>query len=188
MRLSKRLQLATAYRPGGAWDGLARWELRYDRESAPGVTPTQRIANVAGLAATARLRGVSGSLAWAGKLTREDTAGLPSTDGAEWLHGRLTRDLGRDWDCGLTASCLAGRRLAQRQYGLGAEAGRLLRGGAWLSLGFNRFGYVDDELTSEEWTRTGAYLRVRVKFDETMFRPTSVRRNIVSSNLTRPRR
>ena len=39
----------------------------------------------------------------------------------------------------------------ERRY---AEAGRLLPGGVWLSLGYNAFGYVDDELTGEQWTRT----------------------------------
>ncbi len=171
----ERMQLAAAYRPGGAWDALARWELHYDLETIPPETPVRRVANVAGFAATGRSKGYEGSLAWAGKLTREQSAGITSTGGAEWLHGRVTRDIGRSWDCGLTASVLAGRRLAQRRYGFGAEAGRILPGGTWLSLGFNRFGYVDDELTGEEWTRTGAYLRVRVKFDETTFQHWEVR-------------
>jgi len=166
---SERLQIAAAYRPGGDWDGIGRWELRYDR-SAPGDgTRTRRVANIAGFAATGRADGWEGSLAWAGKITREEGAGLVTAGGAQWLHGRITRDLGREWDCGVTGSVLAGRRITQRQYGLGAEAGRLLPGGAWLSLGFNRFGYADDELTDGQWTRTGAYLRMRVKFDETIF-------------------
>ncbi len=165
----ERLQLAAAYRPGGDWEGVGRWELRYDREAPGDGTRTRRVANIAGFAATGRNRGWEGSLAWAGKLTREQGAGLVTAGGAQWLHGRVTRDLGREWDCGVTASVLAGRRIAQRQYGLGAEAGRLLPGGTWLSLGFNRFGYADDELTGEQWTRTGAYLRLRVKFDETLF-------------------
>lgn len=172
----ERLQLAFAYRPGGPFDALGRWELRYDRE-APGLgLRTRRIANIAGLATTGRAGEVETSVAWSGKLTREESAGMVTAGGAQWLHGRVTRDLGREWDCGFTGSVLAGRRIAQRQYGLGAEAGRLLPGGAWLSLGFNRFGYADDELTGEEWTRTGAYLRMRVKFDETFFQRDGVRR------------
>ncbi len=172
----ERLQLAFAYRPGGPFDAIGRWELRYDRE-APGIGErTRRVANIAGLATTARAGEFETSLAWAGKVTREQSAGLVTAGGAQWLHGRVTRDLGRQWDCGLTASVLAGRRIAQRQYGLGAEAGRLLPGGAWVSLGFNRFGYADDELTGEQWTRSGAYLRMRVKFDETFFQRDGVRR------------
>lgn len=172
----ERLQLAFAYRPGGAWDAIGRWELRYDREAPGAGVRTRRIANISGLATTGRMGRVETSLAWAGKLTREESVGLVTAGGAQWLHGRVTRDLGTAWDCGFTASVLAGRRVEQRQYGLGAEAGRLLPGGTWLSLGFNRFGYADDELTGEQWTRTGAYLRMRVKFDETLFQRDEVRR------------
>lgn len=172
----ERLQLAFAYRPGSAWDAIGRWELRYDREAPDAGARARRVANIAGLAANGRAGALEGSLAWSGKLTREESAGLVTAGGAQWLHGRIGRDLGRDWDCGLHASVLAGRRFAQRRYGLGAEAGRLLPGGAWLSLGFNRFGYADDELTGEQWTRTGAYLRMRVKFDETLFQRDEVRR------------
>ena len=53
--------------------------------------------------------------------------------------------------------------------------GRQLPAGTWFSFGFNRFGYRDDELTGEEWTRTGAYLRVRTRFDESLFRKPGVR-------------
>jgi hypothetical protein len=63
----------------------------------------------------------------------------------------------------------AGRTLAEREYGLGVEAGRELSRGAWLSLGWNRFGFDDDELAGEAWTRTGGYLRVRMRFDERTF-------------------
>ena len=46
---------------------------------------------------------------------------------------------------------------------------RQLPGDLWLSLGFNRFGYSDDELTDGEWTREGGFMRLRAKFDESMF-------------------
>ena len=70
---------------------------------------------------------------------------------------------------GFSGSVLSGRSFSERQYGLGFEVGRQLPAGTWLSLGYNHLGYRDDELTSEEWTRTGGYLRLRAKFDETLF-------------------
>ena len=70
----------------------------------------------------------------------------------------------------MSGSIRSGRTFAERQYGLGVELGRALPANSWLSLGFNRFGYRDDELTAEEWTRTGAYLRIRTRFDESLFR------------------
>ncbi len=166
----QRLQLAFAYRTGAAWDALGRWDFAYERHASAGGPSRRVIANAIGLNAAGRTRGWESTLGWAGKLTRT-VDGAISAGGAQWLRGRVTRDFGRAWDAGISASVLTGRRIAQRQYGLGAEVGRQLGGGAWLSLGYNRFGYTDDLLTGEEWTREGGYLRLRVKVDELLLRP-----------------
>lgn len=171
----ERLQLGFAWRPGGAWDGLGRWELRYDRDAQPGEPRRRRVANVLALTAVGRVDDhLATSLAWSGKLTRDATPLAISAGGGQWLHGRATLDLARGWDVGASLSALFGRRTSQVQHGLGVELGRQLAGGAWLSAGFNRFGYADDELTGEEWTREGAYLRIRCKFDETLFSPRAM--------------
>jgi uncharacterized repeat protein (TIGR01451 family) len=165
----ERLQMAFAYRPGGDWDAIGRWELRYDREAPQAGPRLRRVANIGGLATTGRGNGYEVTLGWTGKVTREELAGLVTAGGAQWWHGRLMRDIGPLFDVGVTTSVLAGRTFSQRQYGLGGEVGRLLPGGLWLSLGYNAFGYADDELTDDQWTRSGAYLRMRAKFDETLF-------------------
>ena len=171
----ERLQVAAAYRPGSDWDGLARWEFHYEREAPEADIRSRHIANIAALAATGRANGYESAFTWAGKLTREEAAGLVTSGSAQWLHWRLTRDLGKAWDCGLATSVLASRGFAERRYGVGAELGRMLPGGTWVSLGYNALGYSDDELTAEQWTRSGPYLRLRVKFDESLFRGTGVR-------------
>ena len=181
----ERFQVAFAYRdpggagrPAGTWDALGRWDFIYDR--SPGLLDgggsglsSRHIANVVGLNGTGRIAtGTSASLAWAGKLTREQ-GGAGITRGlAQWLHGRLMRDIGQDWDVSVTGSVRTGASFADRQYGMGLEVGRQLPGGMWISAGFNRFGYRDDELTAEEWTRTGGFLRLRARFDESLFRRT----------------
>ena len=169
----ERLQLAFAFRDARGLDALARWELHYDRGLGGSVAPAhaRRVANIVGVNTSATLaHGLAPSLAWAARLTREEGGAGVTAGGAQWLHGRLTRDLARGWDCGVTASILMGRTFTHRQTGLGAEVGHRLPNGAWASLGFNRFGYSDDDLTGEEWTRSGAYLRLRVKFDESFVR------------------
>ncbi len=178
----EQLQLALAFRdPGGPpralgrWDALGRWELLYERSPGAGLRH-RRLANVLGVNGTGRFpRGWSTNLAWAGKLTGDESDGMTTRGGAQWLHGRVLVDFATHWDAGVSASVLSGRSLAERQFGLGAELGRQLPAGTWLSLGFNRFGYRDDELTSEEWTRTGGYLSVRTRFDESLFRREGAR-------------
>ncbi|MEO5988890.1 MAG: carboxypeptidase-like regulatory domain-containing protein [Candidatus Eisenbacteria bacterium] len=171
----ERLGLAFAYRPGGqAWDALGRWELRYDRSG--GLARSRRVSNILGFSGTGRLtHATRASLSWAGKLTREQAAGILTAGGAQWVQGRLTRDLAQGWDASLTSSVLMGRRFTQRQGGLGIELGRQLPGDIWVSFGFNRFGYRDEELSESEWTREGFFIRLRAKFDEALFqRPRPV--------------
>lgn len=178
----EQLQLALAFRdPGGLprrfgrWDALGRWEFLYERSPGMGQR-LRRTANVLGLNSTGRFpRGWSTNLAWAGKLTRDEADGATSAGGAQWLHGRVLLDFARLWDAGVSGSVRSGRTFAERQFGLGAEIGRQLPAGTWLSLGFNRFGYRDDELTADEWTATGGYLRLRARFDETLFRREEAR-------------
>jgi hypothetical protein len=172
----ERFQVAMAYRdpggpsrPAGRWDALGRWDFIYDRPPGESIL-SRHIANVVGLNGTARFpHGTSANIAWAGKLTREQSGSLVTRGLAQWLHGRLMRDIGRNWDASVTGSVRTGASFADRQFGLGAEVGRMLPGGMWVSAGFNRFGYRDDELTAEEWTRTGGYLRLRARFDESLF-------------------
>jgi hypothetical protein len=85
------------------------------------------------------------------------------------LGGRVTWDLSERWD----VSALGYRMWSpggSRQYALGAELGFLLKSNIWLSAGYNARGFSDDDLTSGEYTNQGAYLRLRFKFDETLFR------------------
>jgi len=179
----EHFELAMAYRdpggparPAGRWDMLARWEFLLERpqgttDGLASVLPGRHLANVIGLNGTARFpRGTRVNLGWAGKLTREQTSAAVTRGLAQWLHGRLMRDIGSVWDASVTGSVRTGASISDRQFGLGLEVGRLLPGGMWLSAGFNRFGYRDDELTSEEWTRTGGFIRMRARFDESLFK------------------
>lgn len=166
----ERLGLSFAYRPASAsWDALMRYEFRYDREAPEPALRHRRLANIVSLHGAAQVAPrTQASLAWAGKLTRDQGARAITAGGAQWLRLRLTRDLARDWDVAGTASLLTGRRLSQREGGVGLELGRQLPGGVWLSGGWNLYGYTDDELSGEEWTRQGGFLRIRARVDESL--------------------
>jgi len=182
--LRERAQFGFAYRPGAGWDALGRYELHYDATS--GAAAPAGGAGTAAAATTPDVSGrklvhvvsihtdgplgprASGAFAWAGKLAWDGTGGASSVTTAHWVHGRAAWAVGRLWDAGVTTGAIVAT--GSRRGGAGLEIGRKLDTDVWLSLGYNVVGYADDDLTGEEWTRAGAYLRVRARFDESLWR------------------
>ena len=178
-QVQMRIQVGMAYRRPEAehWDVLTRYELHVDRESILPLSRRARVANVVSLHGTGRsLDLCSASLSWAGKLVREESDGVLTFSGAHRLGTRLSRDFGRAWDIGDNGSGLWGNGSRSRRYGLGLEMGRKLQRDVWLSTGWNYFGYHDPDLPEEEWNEAGLYLRLRAKFDETLFQTLGVTR------------
>jgi len=87
-----------------------------------------------------------------------------------WLaSGRVVYDVTENWDIGLLGATFRGEDGAN-QYAYGVEVGRLLRQNLWLSVGYNWAGFEGDpDLARYEYTQDGFYLRLRFKFDETLF-------------------
>jgi len=86
------------------------------------------------------------------------------------LSGRAVYDITENWDIGALGSIFTGDQGA-RQYAYGAEVGRLLRQNLWLSVGYNWSGFDgDSDLSGYEYTQRGAFLRIRFKFDENVFK------------------
>ena len=87
-----------------------------------------------------------------------------------WLaSGRVVYDVTENWDIGVLGATFRGDDGAN-QYAYGLEVGRLLRQNLWLSVGYNWAGFEGDpDLARYEYTQDGAYLRLRFKFDETLF-------------------
>ncbi len=83
--------------------------------------------------------------------------------------GRITYDFSERWDVsgmGYQMWSPGG----SKQFAAGAEVGYLLVQNLWLSAGYNVRGFRADDLTAGEYTNQGMYLRLRFKFDETLFR------------------
>ena len=107
----------------------------------------------------------------AGKWQRDQfEQGVQSSFKAQLLAGRLVYDVTEHWDVGLLAAAQLGQSGA-RQYAHGAEVGYLLQQNLWLSAGFNVSGLSgDSDLTGYEYVQRGFYVRLRFKFDETLFK------------------
>ena len=87
-----------------------------------------------------------------------------------WLAGgRATYSLTERWDVSALAYRMWSPHL-NSQNAFGAEVGYLLTSNLWLSGGYNWAGFRDYDLAGSEYTSRGAYLRLRFKFDERLFR------------------
>ncbi|HVK53000.1 MAG TPA: SdrD B-like domain-containing protein [Pseudoxanthomonas sp.] len=91
------------------------------------------------------------------------------------VSGRVVYDVTENWDIGVLASSFRGDYDAD-QYAYGVELGRLLRQNLWLSVGYNFVGFrADPDLAGYEYTDEGAFVRLRFKFDEDLFRRDDAR-------------
>ena len=88
---------------------------------------------------------------------------------AQLVSGRLTYDVTENWDLGVMAAVQMGQYGAV-QHAAGVELGYLVQQNLWLSVGYNHAGFAADrDLVGYEYTRTGVYLRLRFKFDQSLF-------------------
>ncbi|MGH8052903.1 MAG: SdrD B-like domain-containing protein [Stenotrophomonas sp.] len=86
------------------------------------------------------------------------------------ISGRVVYDITENWDIGVLGTTFRGDYGAN-QYAYGMELGRLLRQNLWLSAGYNFVGFAaDPDLAGYEYTDEGAFIRLRFKFDEDLFR------------------
>jgi uncharacterized repeat protein (TIGR01451 family) len=99
-------------------------------------------------------------------------AGITTPYTAQIVGARSVWDLNAHWDAGLQYFIETGDILASRQQAIGGEVGYLVMQNVWLSLGYNILGFRDPDLASEDYTQRALYLRLRVKFDENLFKPS----------------
>jgi len=91
---------------------------------------------------------------------------------AQIIGARSVWDLNTHWDAGLQYFIETGDIGAARQQAIGGEVGYLVMQNVWLSIGYNILGFTDPDLASEDYTQRAFYLRLRVKFDENLFKPS----------------
>jgi hypothetical protein len=97
-------------------------------------------------------------------------SGVRSNFRAQMVSGRIVYDITENWDIGALAAAQMGQNGA-RQTAFGLEAGYQLQQNLWLSAGVNFTGFAGDaDLAGYEYTRSGAFLRLRFKFDENLFK------------------
>jgi len=168
-RAEERLQLGIAYRPSqtNVWNALGKYEFKFEKDSTVSPFSVKRKVHILSMhlnyQANKRLL-VSGR--YAGKLVYERSNGLAGTSNAHLLSIRSMYDITDSWDAGILTSALFSDMFRSAQYGLGAEVGYLAAKNVRVSVGYNVLGFEDRDLTAEEYTNPGMFMRLRYKFDE----------------------
>jgi hypothetical protein len=173
--LQNRAQLGLAYRDTDTNRVNALGKLEYKLERDASNASTGELRSAAWIASThadwhpSRPWWLTGRIASKWQSDRFE-GGVRDSFKAALLAGRVVYDITERWDIGLLAAAQLGQHTA-RQTAFGLEAGYLLRQNLWLSVGANAVGFAGDaDLVGYEYTRSGAYIRLRFKFDETLFK------------------
>ncbi len=119
----------------------------------------------------------------AAKVVNEDMTAVVSNYKAYLLGFRLSYDLDPKWTVGGAANALYSPQGNATQWARGLEAGYNVQSGLMLAVGFNWSGFSDRDMGDSDYTQRGIYLRLRWKFDETVFdRKESTRSSFTSSS------
>jgi hypothetical protein len=168
----ERFLIGAAWRPldNNRINGLARYEYKSvsDQSQPLGEHYDAHIASATMDYHPDRYWWMTGRVA----VKRETDFNLPVGSQAfdAWLvGGRLTRDLTDKIDIGVMFSTLHQQAGIARQSAYGFETGYLVATNMWVSLGYNLAGFTDRDLAASDYTQRNIYVRLRAKFDETLF-------------------
>lgn len=165
-RVNELLQSGLAYRALETlgWNGLAKYEFKLEQDS--GLADLRRAVHMVSANANWQpQRQTTVSARYAAKMAQDRSAGLDTRAFAQLVSARVMHELSRDWDIGAAVQMLASRN-GGRQFGAGLEAGYQVARNVWASAGYNLLGFRERDLAGADATEKGAYVRLRMKFDE----------------------
>ena len=170
-RAQARLQAGLAWRQTQTdrWNALGKYEFKYEDDASLLNAQDRRVHML--------LLDVNFQPApnwilsghYGGKLAFEESNGIDGISDAHLLSARVTYDLTRRWDVGLSTRVLFSSRTSAARFGVGPEVGLRLRDSVRIAFGYNIFGFRDRDLSSEEYTDHGIYVALRLMFDESLF-------------------
>ena len=166
-----RFQIGAAYRDtdSNKLSALSRFEHREEKDTvaSPVLKRSADIASFHFNYQPNRSWIMSGR--YAAKYVTENALDIVSKSSGHLVSGRLTHDITSKWDVGIVTSLHTDGGFGNRKIGLGVEVGYLLQENLWLSGGYNLFGFKDKDLAGQDFTDKGFFVRLRYKFDETLF-------------------
>ncbi len=167
-----RVQLGLAYRPNRSdqFNVLAKYENRYEITTPVGGVDdyTSNLNRTHILSIHANIRPdvkLQLDARLAAKWLTSNLEALETANSAQLIYTRATYDLTDRFDIAAQVFWMHSHNGAL-QKGVGLELGYLISSDVWLSLGYNVFGFKEFDLAGQAQLTKGAYLRLRMKFDE----------------------
>ncbi len=157
-------------RIGSAWRPKGEGTIVFDRvdvkhERLDGVMDTQKIVNNLG-ANTMLSERTQAAVNWGVKYSKGSVAGTKVNGFTHLVGGEIRHDLTKRIDVGLSASVLMDDKTKTKDYAFGPSVGFKPAENVWVSVGYNFSGYTDDDFEGAEYSRKGAFVKLRVKFDQ----------------------
>jgi hypothetical protein len=172
VKVQSRSQIGFAYRPvdSNRWNLLSKYEFRYESDDTKPATASTRVVHILSTGLNIQpTRPLVISGRYAAKIAFDESGSVTSRTSAHMITGRMTYDLTKKWDLGVNAMSLFSGDFRSVLYGIGNEVGYLVTANLWFSAGYNYFGFFDKDLSGEDYTNPGAFMRLRFKFDEHLF-------------------
>ena len=171
-RLQERFQLGGAYRQvdTNRWDTLTKIEYKLEQDESNASNLIDRDAYIFSTHLNYHpTRRWTFANQYAAKWVTDTFDGLESKSSTYLVGLRAIHDLTERWEASVQSGWLSGDAGGKR-FVLGAETGYLVTTNLWLSVGYNWLSYEDADVVGSDFTVDGAYLRMRFKFDEDLFR------------------
>ncbi len=165
-----RMLMGLAYRGAESdkWNGLAKYELRYDNG---GVAPDNG-RELSHIVSTDINYQPSASFEsgthLALRLTDNTLGPISSSSKAMLMQERLSYNASKRLQLSLISGIYWNDLFDDSIGSIGLEAGLLMHRNVWLSAGYNFTGFDDEHLSNGNYTGKGPYMRLRFKFDEAL--------------------
>jgi uncharacterized repeat protein (TIGR01451 family) len=179
-KVMNRFQLGAAYRDfaHNRFDALSKIEYRYQNDQTDLTSPNEKRVYIFSNDVNYHpIRRLTFSGQYAAKYVTAGFDNITSRGVTQMLAGRAMYDINERWDAGVNTGVLWNNATNGKLWLVGGEVGYLLAVNLWGSAGYNFSGYRDTDLVGSNTTTQGPYVRLRFKFDETLFKSHDTRVN-----------
>jgi uncharacterized repeat protein (TIGR01451 family) len=172
VRIQERLQGGLAWRDMDhhVWNVLSKIEHRREVDTTIAADTNRRVNIISVHANYQPKSDWQASAHYAAKWLTDQSSGLTSSSNAQLLAARLMWDVTERFDVGLNASLMEDIKSRATNYGMGVEAGYMVKENLWVTIGYNFFGYKEPDMVDQNSTDKGFMIRLRYKFDEELFK------------------